>query len=204
MTVTKIESVTKTRYKVFLDGQFAFVLYKGELSRYHIKEQAEITTEIYANIQKDVILKRAKLRVMHLLEDMDRTEEQLRLKLKRDLYTEDMIEAALEYVKSFGYINDADYARRFIEAKQKTKSKTEIYATLCRKGIDKHTIDATIEMCYKEVDEKEAIQKLIEKKHIQVDNMSEMEKKKICKYFIRKGFRYDDICKVIQVSFQNT
>ena len=36
MTVTKIEPVTKSKYKIYLDGQFAFVLYKGELSRYHI------------------------------------------------------------------------------------------------------------------------------------------------------------------------
>ena len=41
MTVTKTEAVTKTRYKVYIDGQFAFVLYKGELSRYHVKEGAE-------------------------------------------------------------------------------------------------------------------------------------------------------------------
>ena len=40
MTVTKIEPVTKTRYKVYVDGQFAFVLYKGELSRYHIAEDS--------------------------------------------------------------------------------------------------------------------------------------------------------------------
>ena len=36
MTVTRIEAVTKTKYKVYLDGKFAFVLYKGELSRYGI------------------------------------------------------------------------------------------------------------------------------------------------------------------------
>ncbi len=38
MTVTKIEPVTKSKYKIYLDGQFAFVLYKGELSRYQIEE----------------------------------------------------------------------------------------------------------------------------------------------------------------------
>ena len=42
MTVTKIEPVTKTRYKVYVDGQFAFVLYKGELSRYHIAVDSEL------------------------------------------------------------------------------------------------------------------------------------------------------------------
>ena len=34
MTVTKVEPLTKMKFKVYLDGQFAFVLYKGELSRF--------------------------------------------------------------------------------------------------------------------------------------------------------------------------
>ena len=199
MLVTKIEAVTKTKYKVFLDEQFAFVLYKGELSRYYIKEEAEVTPEVYAKIREEVVLKRAKLRVMHLLQDMDRSEEQLRLKLKQSLYTEDIIEAALQYVKSFGYIDDSNYARRFVESRKKTKSKKEIYAALCQKGIDKYTIQEALELCYKDVDEKDAIQKLIEKKHVEIDNMSDKEKKKICEYLMRKGFRYDDICRVIQV-----
>ena len=33
MLVTKVEPVTKTKYRVELDQQFAFVLYKGELAR---------------------------------------------------------------------------------------------------------------------------------------------------------------------------
>ena len=32
MVVTRVEAVTKTKYKVYVDGQFAFILYKGELS----------------------------------------------------------------------------------------------------------------------------------------------------------------------------
>ena len=35
-TVTKIEDLDKKRSKVYLDEEFAFVLYKGELSQYHI------------------------------------------------------------------------------------------------------------------------------------------------------------------------
>ena len=46
MTVTKIEPLSKTRYKVYLDGQFAFTLYKGELSRYHIAEESVIEDDI--------------------------------------------------------------------------------------------------------------------------------------------------------------
>ena len=80
MTVTKIEPLSKTRYKVYLDGQFAFTLYKGELSRYHIAEESVIEDDIYDSLQQ-IITKRAKLRAMHLLSDMGRTESQLRTKL---------------------------------------------------------------------------------------------------------------------------
>ena len=45
MTVTKIEPVSKTRFKVYVDEKPVFVLYKGELSRYHIEADEEIEDE---------------------------------------------------------------------------------------------------------------------------------------------------------------
>ena len=36
MIVTGIEEQTKTKFKVYLDGTFAFVLYKGE---YHVRSE---------------------------------------------------------------------------------------------------------------------------------------------------------------------
>ena len=45
MLVTKVEPVTKTKYRVELDQQFAFVLYKGELAKFSIREMEEIPEE---------------------------------------------------------------------------------------------------------------------------------------------------------------
>ena len=95
MTVTCVEPVTKTKSRVFIDGEFAFILYKGELFHYHIVENKEIKEEVYREIKDDVVLKRAKLRALYLLKDMDRTEEQLRGKLRGSEYAEDIIEKAL-------------------------------------------------------------------------------------------------------------
>ena len=58
MRITRIEPVTKTKYRVSVDEQFAFVVYKGELSRFHLKEECELTEDTYAKI-KEVLLKRA-------------------------------------------------------------------------------------------------------------------------------------------------
>ena len=74
MIVTGIEEQTKTKFKVYLDGTFAFVLYKDELKRFGIKQGEDLAQENYEKIQNEVLLKRAKKRAMHLLEDMDRSE----------------------------------------------------------------------------------------------------------------------------------
>ena len=126
MQVTKVESLTKTKWKVELDGQFAFVLYKKEILQFGIEVNGELSEELYEQIKKDVVLKRAKLRAMHLLTDMARTESQLRDKLKRNMYPEDVISQAIAYVKSFGYINDEAYIENFIQSKRETKSRKEI------------------------------------------------------------------------------
>lgn len=203
MKVTKIESVTKTKFKVYVEEQFAFVLYKSELSRYRIVTDEEITEDTFQKIKKEVILKRAKLRALHLLNDMDRTEAQLRTKLKQGLYTEDIIEQTIEYVKSFGYIGDASYARRYIQSRQKNKSKKEIYVELCKKGVAKEEIDSAMEECYEDQGEEEAIRTLLRKKKYNPEQATEAETQKIYGYLARKGFSYDQIRQVIQVSDWN-
>lgn len=203
MVVTKIEAVTKTRFKVYVDEEFAFVLYKGELSRYRIVAEGEISEEMFHKIKKEIILKRAKLRALHLLNDMDRTEAQLRAKLNQGGYTEDIAEQAIAYVKSFGYIEDAGYARRYILSRQGSKSRKEIYAGLCRKGVSKEEIDRAMEECYGEAGELEAVQALVRKKRFDPETATDAEKQKIYGYLARKGFRYETIRQVIQVSNWN-
>ena len=203
MTVTKIEPVTKTRYKVYVDGQFAFVLYKGELSRYHIAEDSELEEKTYQSIRKEIILKRAKLRAMHLLNDMGRTESQLRTKLLRNDYPLDIVEEAIAYVKSFGYINDAEYTRSFIENRKEKKSKKEIYAALCQKGLPKDLIETALEECYADDDSIAAIEAIVRKKKFDPKSTDYKEMQKMMGYLVRKGFRYDDIRQVIQVSEWN-
>ena len=198
MYVTKIEPVTKAKYKVFLDEQFAFVLYKGELSRYKIQEEAQLSEETIKEIKKEILEKRAKLRAMHLLERMDRTEAELYTKLKRDLYPEDIIEIAMQYVKSFGYIGDKGYARRFVESRQGSKSKLEIKMSLLQKGISKEIVSEVLEAYYDGQDESMAIQRLLDKKRFSAETATEEEKRKIYGYLMRKGFSYEEIRRVIK------
>lgn len=200
MIVTQIEAVAgkKTKYKVFLDGQLAFVLYKGELSRYHIREGIVLDTEVLKQIN-EAIKKRAKLRALHLLNAMERTENQLRTKLEENGYPKEAVQEALEYVKSFGYVDDGGYARRFAESRKKIKSKQEIQSILLQKGLSREEIESALEEVYQSQDSLEAIQRLAKKRHYDPATATFAEKQKLFAYLTRKGFRYEDIRQVIQV-----
>ncbi len=204
MIVTKIEPVQKTRFKVYIEEQFAFALYKGELSRYRIKEGREIEESVFQKIKTEIVVKRAKLRAMHLLNDMDYTESGLRQKLKQGLCTDDVIDIAMDYVKSFGYIDDYRYAVYFIDRKKESKSRKEIYASLVRKGVSTEQIELAMEENYDSDGEKEAIRALIAKKKFDFHTTDQAQIQKMYAYLARKGFRYDDIRQVVQYYDENT
>ena len=166
--------------------------------RYHLKEGAELSEKDYQEIRQTIVLKRAKLRAMHLLTDMDRTEYQLRNKLIMGGYPEDIVEQALEYVKSFGYINDREYARRFAESRKGTKSRRELHALLSGKGLDSLLIEEVLEECCSGEDTEAAIQNLLRRKRFDPEDSTVKERQKMYAFLARKGFRYEDISRVIQ------
>ena len=73
MLVTQVTELSKSRSKVYIDQEFAFVLYKGELRLYHIKEGQQLSEEDYRTIMQEVLPKRAKLRAMNLLQGREYT-----------------------------------------------------------------------------------------------------------------------------------
>ena len=204
MIVTGITSFAKNRYKVDLDGQFAFVLYKGELSRFSIQVGKELEGEELERIRTEVLLKRAKARALHLLNAAPRTERELLHKLKDNLYPEDVALQALAYVKSFHYIDDYQYALNFIVSRREKKSKREIRMLLLKKEIDEETAEKALEEAYEEWEDQETILRLLQKKHFE-DALGNPEKlHKIYAYLARKGFHYEDIRRVVQNYESNT
>ncbi len=193
LVVTAIEEYHKSKYKIFLNDEFAFVLYKGELRRYGIKQDMVFTEELQQEIVGNVLVKRAKLRAMHLLEKNDRTEADVRQKLRDNLYPPSAIDEAIAYVKSYHYIDDERYAANYIRYKSASSSRNEIRQTLLQRGISKETIDAQLEGS--DFDESELIIKLMKKRCKEPEQLSYEDKQKLFAYLYRKGFSFDKIGK---------
>ena len=142
-------------------------------------------------------LVRAKRRALYLLADMDRTEKELYDKLKKTGYSEETVNAAMEYVKSFGYIDDARYASRYIESFRDRKSRVKMTYDMTAKGVDREVIEKAF-LEYPEYDETDLIRRLAEKKIRGKDLTDPAVYQKTAAYLARRGFASGDIVKVLQ------
>ncbi len=144
-------------------------------------------------------IRRAKLRALHLLTAMDRTEANLREKLQAS-YCAAAVENAIEYVKSYGYLDDDRYVRGYIESKSRTKSRRQIEQELIfNKGISKEAVARGFENARME-DVSEVIQKYMQKKRIDSENCNYEQKQKFFSYMLRKGFQIEDLKKVFDLT----
>lgn len=199
MIVTAIEPFErgKGRVSVYLNNEFAFVLYKGELLEYGIEEGTDLTEDLFKRILDEKLYSRAKKRGMNLLKTMDRTENDVRQKLYDSGYPQEAVENAVEYLKSFHYLDDMRYACDYIHFKSSSMSRRQIVNKLTQKGVSK----AIIESAYNEMQslddgnsEHELIYKLMIKKYKGVlGNISYEDKQKLFAYLYNKGFSISDI-----------
>ncbi len=195
MIITNIEELQKGKVKIYIDNDYHFWLYHKELAMHHLRENEEISDEVYQDICKNTILRRAKQKALAILKLTDRTEQELICKLRQAEYTNFIISQVLTYIKNYHYIDDARYAVNYVRTRKAVKSKRQIYGELIQKGIEKENIDQAF--CEEYDDEEDAIQKAIRKKTKSVGDMTEEEKVKLAASLYRKGFQLDLIKKYV-------
>lgn len=144
-------------------------------------------------------VRRAKLRALHLLTAMDRTEANLREKLSAS-YCKETVDAAVAYVKSFGYVDDERYVRNYIESKSRTKSRKQIEQELIlKKGVSKEAVERGFETAQM-ADLTEVIEKYMQKRKIDPRNCDYEQKQKFFAYMMRKGFQIEDLKMVFDLT----
>lgn len=208
MLVTDIKRLDAKKSLVYLDYSPAFALYKSEIKRYEIVLQNELDEVVYEDILKTVLWKRCKERAGYILGKSDKTENDLRNKLKQGYYPDKIIDEVIDEFIEYGYINDERFAQNYVRYNVSLKSKNRIFNELLRKGIDKDVIQSVLTEYTDENEEYSAAKhKLIMKefKNKRYDFASEDHTllNKIIMSLMRKGFTYDDIMQVYSLLKNN-
>ena len=199
--VTQIGELDKKRSKIYINQEFAFVLYNGEIKQYKLEVGQEVEDNVYYEIVTRVLPKRAKKRCLSLLQKKPYTEYKLREKLTEGFYTQDIIDDAIDYVKSFHYVDDYDYACQYIFYHKERESRRKMEEKLIQKGISKNVLKQAFEDSYEEEEQQEneflQARKLLEKKKYNTESADWKEKQKIYAFLARKGITSSVIKKVM-------
>ena len=187
--VSKLEAVN-SRIKVYINGEVAFVLYKGEIRKFNISEGQEIGEEAFGELMS-LLYNRAKERALYLLDKSYKTEKEIYDKLKSGFYPELIVQKVIGLFKEHDLINDLRYSVMYIDYKKNTKSKKQIIQELYRKGISKEIISTA----FKENDfsERDSLDKLVEKRISKYDINDYKSINKLYQYLISKGYNYSDV-----------
>ena len=128
--------------------------------------------------------KNARRKAMLLLEHMDRTEKGLSDRLRQAGFSAEATEDAMNYVRSYGYLNDHRYAMNYISFRMGTKSRQKILQELSGKGIDRETALAAWEEAA-EIDQPDTV-------------LDEKGMRRLQGFLQRRGFSYGDISHVLE------
>lgn len=132
-----------------------------------------------------------------LLEFRDRTERELRQKLKEREYSAEEINETVLFLKEYRYLDDEAYADRYIRSCAARKSRRQIRADLERKGVSREIID--LQLQEKTVDEESQIRKLLQKKgYVPGKRLEPAEYRRIMGALGRRGFSGEAIRKAME------
>ncbi len=137
----------------------------------------------------------AKKKAMRLLEYADRTEKQLRDKLKEGEFPPSAIDAAIEYVKAFHYLDDRRYAENYVRGHAGRKSRYELKQELRLRGVSDAYAEEALLLAEGsgELDEAASVSALFLKKYAHKDLGDPKLYEKAFRYFATKGYAYDVI-----------
>lgn len=195
MRVTDIVSLDKRRCKVCTDAGFAFALYKGEARRYEIEIGKELTEGRYREILDTILGPRARERALYLLQSHDRTEQEIRRKLLEGYYPEETVSRAVSFLREYGYVDDLEYGRRYIEIYGQRRSRRRIREDLLRKGLGAEQIAELMGDC--QISEQEQIRAFLEKKGYCAGTCDAAQRRRLLAALMRKGYSYENVSRVM-------
>ena len=126
MKIVSITELNHKKSKITLQDGTVFALYKGEIRRLHLSEGMELVQEQVEEIYHEILRKRIKERALYLLKAADKTEYEIRTKLKQAFYPEELIDYAVDFLKQYRYIDDQRYAQNYINLYAERRSRRNI------------------------------------------------------------------------------
>jgi len=148
-------------------------------------------------VVKDAVRSRERTmnRAVKLLAAKPRSVRELRERLLEKLWTNDeIVDAVIEKLEDYKYLDDEQYARDMAVSKlrQKPQGKRRLQQTMSQKKLDKETVDAAIAHAFEKLPEDDLIDLAIGKRlRLKGKPETREDTKKFYDHLLRQGFGFD-------------
>ena len=198
MKITKIEQQIKdkTRYNIYIDGEFAFGLYDTSLLEFQITSNIELEEKEVEKIRAFDEFLYGKRLAYNYLAYKPRTEKEVRTKLKFKKISESSCDKVIEDLQRLKFIDDSKYARNYVEMKSRSKGmgRNMLFMKMIQKGLNKEKIDESLKESFStetEISSGVSLIRKYAKKH-KLKTKDELRNKAF-RYMVSRGYSYDVI-----------
>ncbi|MBE5743725.1 MAG: hypothetical protein E7358_03295 [Clostridiales bacterium] len=190
ITDLKPQVKNKGRVSVYLNGSYYCGLDLATAVKYRLKVGQDIEENTLVEIQRNSELQACFDSALNLITTSIKTEREIISRLIKKGYLEEIAVETVEKLKNYGYIDDFDYANRYVSTYKNTQGKRLIALKLKQKGVSQEDAEKAISTLENQSEQAYILaQKYMKNKVVDAKNLQ-----KCYKYLLSKGFDYDE-CK---------
>lgn len=186
VTDIKPQKRSKSRVNVYIDGEFAVALEAVTAKAGGVIVGAEIDADALARLCRESEDESALSRAFGYISRRMRTESEVRKYLTERKYPPSAVDSAVAKLKEYGYIDDEEFVRSYVENKRDTRGKLRMRRDLALCGADEKLIDGAIGDMG---DQREAASRAAEK----YLRTHPYDYRKLCARLSSMGFEWEDV-----------
>lgn len=202
--ITKIETQKKNpnRCSVFINEAFAFGMDIDAIIKYDIQKGNQYTEEEYRGVLHKLQYEKAKFAALRYIDYSGRTIKETRDKLCSLEFEETIVETTLEFLISYGFLDDQAYAKGFVRNRilNKKHGSRKVSYDLMMRGVGKDISQPILDQFQEE--EYAGAAYLYEKRTKGKTPKDYKEQMKVSRYLQSRGYSYEIIRDVMEDAAQ--
>ena len=188
ITEISYQKQNKNRCNLYVDGEFFAGISLETVLLHRLKVGTECDKATLENIIIENDKHEALLKATAYVSKTLKTKRQVKDYLIKKGYSEESAYHVIDKLKEYGYVNDQEYSKRYIESVSKSQGKRLIEYKLMMKGVKKEEIENAY--AASESDDFSNA-KAVAEKHIKNKEKTKENIAKTYRYLIGRGFSYE-------------
>lgn len=201
VTEIRIQKKNQNRFSLYHEKNFLIGVSSKTLTDFSLQKGVILTPSLFKQLEQAENSHAAREASFRYLGRRDHASFEIKQKLKKKGFSENVIENVLEELSEKGFLNDQNFSLKFITEKSELNQwgRKKIESELYKKGIQQKTIHQTLNSFFDNLSQDQICLDLVikRKRHFLREDDPFKRKMKIYNYLTGRGFTSTDIKKAM-------